>query len=86
MTAGGHTTPRAKQNYATICASIKLMAHKDACAKWLAFGMCRDPHCDKLHDNWPMHLNGEVLNSKFRDFAQLASVPQDWQPRGHRRH
>ena len=86
VTTGGHTTPHAKQNYGTTCASIKLMAHKDACAKWLAFGMCRDPNYDKLHDNWPMHLNGEVLNSKFRDFAQLASVPQDWQPRAHRRH
>ena len=49
VTAGGHNTPHAKRNYATVCASIKLMAHKDACARWLAFGLCRDPQCDKLH-------------------------------------
>ena len=81
-TAATHANGR--KNYATMVASVRYMTHKDACAKWLLFGMCRDPHCDRLHDNWPMNLNGEVLNSKFRDFAQLASVPQNWQPRGHR--
>ena len=78
--------PHIKRNWATICASIKWMTHKGACPKWLAFGMCRDPNCDKLHDNWPMHFNGEVLNSKYRDVAIIARVPQNWQPRASGRH
>ena len=44
-----------------------MLAHKYACGRWLAFGMymCRDPNCAKLHDNWPIDANGEVINSKY---------------------
>jgi len=69
-----------KANYGAICAAVRYLAHKDACTKWVAFGMCRDPNCTKLHDNWPADMNGEVLNSKYRGLAQLAEVPQSWQP------
>ena len=70
-----------KQNYALTVSAVRYMTHKNACVKWIAFGKCNDPSCDRLHDHWPIHLNGEVLNSKFRDFAQLANMSQDWQPR-----
>ena len=79
-TSGGARDPLSKGNYAVICNSFKYLAHKDACSKWLAFGLCRDPNCQRLHDNWPAGMNGEVLNSKFRDLAQMAGVPQSWQP------
>ena len=74
--------PVSKRNYANICYSMRALAHKNACSRWLAFGMCREANCDKLHDNWPVEVNGEVLNSKFRDLAEMAGVPQSWQPAG----
>ena len=75
-----------QKNFTIICYAVKFIAHPNACAKWVAFGQCWKPDCAKLHDNWPANMNGEVLNSKCRDFAQLAGVPQDWQPAGRRRH
>ena len=84
-TNGGERAPLSKQNYATIFDAFKYLAHKDACPKWLAFGLCKDPNCIKLHGNWPVNVNGEVLNSKYRDLALLAGVPQGWQPAKHRR-
>ena len=82
VTSGGHGDPVGKNNYASICGSMRALAHKNACSRWLAFGMCREPNCEKLHVNWPVEMNGEVLNSKYRDLAHLAGVPQDWQPAG----
>ena len=79
-TSGGDRDPISKHNYALICSYFRHLAHKDACTKWLAYGLCRDPSCHRLHDNWPIDVNGEVLNSKFRDLAQMAGVPQSWQP------
>ena len=79
-TNGGDGDPISKQNYTAICQAFKYLAHREACTKWLAFGLCRDPNCRRLHDNWPVDMNGEVLNSKYRDLAQLAGVPQSWQP------
>ena len=79
-TMGGDRDPISKQNYALICTSFRHLAHKNACIKWLAYGLCRDPNCIRLHDNWPIGMNGEVLNSKYRDLAQMAGVPQSWQP------
>ena len=79
-TSGGERDPVSKTNYATICTAVKYLAHRQACVKWVAYGMCFDPNCIKLHDNWPADMNGEVLNSKYRSFAQLAGVSQSWQP------
>jgi hypothetical protein len=79
-TSGGERDPVSKTNYATICMAVKYLAHRNACTKWVAYGQCRDPNCTKLHDNWPANINGEVLNSKYRAFAQMAGVSQNWQP------
>ena len=38
--SGGDKDPISKTNYATICAAVKYLAHKGACTKWVAFGLC----------------------------------------------
>jgi hypothetical protein len=79
-TSGGSQDPQSKKNYDTVRYALRMLAHINACARWLAFGTCRNPNCKKLHGNWPIDANGEDINSKYRDLARVAGVPQDWQP------
>ena len=82
VTAGGSMDPHSKHTYGTVIINMRMRAHKYACGRWLAFGMCRKPNCAKLHGDWLVYANGEIINSTYRDLARIAGVPQDWQPTG----